>query len=390
MSWLRWQSVVDFLVLAGAVYAAMLWARGTRALRIVLAIAGVYMAARLAWRFELTITGWLLDILSVLLVVMLLFFFQPELRHAFLRLDSLLGLGFRPVRPLENVYTAVSEAMFSMAAARVGALVVIARSDPLDEFTSGGTTLGADVSTAILEALFYKSSPLHDGAAVIEGGRITRAGVVLPLTQREEVPFQFGTRHRAAMGIAERSDALVVAASEERGVVTLMHGLEIVPVSNAASLAGMLSSLAAPPSKSPAQRVRRWLVADLGYRLAALGIASGIYLLSTFGTGSVVRTVAVPVEFARVPSGMEVVSQSATRLDVQLRGASWLLASVELTGRWRASISARSAAQRPCCALGRRTSTCRRAWFSNACGRTRSPYGWAAATGGRPSRVPLH
>jgi diadenylate cyclase len=332
INWIRWQTTVDFFVLAVAIYAALQWARGTRALRVVLTILGIYGLARLAWHFELTITGWLLDIVSVLLVVMLLFFFQPELRHAFMRLDRMLGLGLRPLRPLESAHTAISQAMFAMASERIGALVVIGRGDSLRELVSGGTSLGAEISRELLEAIFRKESPIHDGAVLVDGDRISRAGVVLPLTQRDDVPSQFGTRHRAAMGIAERSDALVVVASEERGEVTLMHGLEVTHVRNANTLAGLLASLTSAPKRPAGARLRRWLFADLGYKLAALGIAAGIHLMSTFGAGSVIRTTNVPIEFNRVPAGMEVVSQSATRLEVQLRGTSWLLASVQMTG----------------------------------------------------------
>jgi hypothetical protein len=167
---------------------------------------------------------------------------------------------------------------------------------------------------------------------LIEADRISRAGAVLPLTQREEVPASFGTRHRAGMGIAERSDALIIVVSEERGEVTLMHGLEIVPMRNSTALAAQLDSLTSPRRTSPSARARRWFFSEVRYKLAALGIAAGVYLISQLGAGSTVRIVSVPVEFTRVPAGAEIATQSATRLEVQLRGASWLLASVQMTG----------------------------------------------------------
>jgi len=225
MAWLRWQNGVDFVVLAVALYALLQWARGTRALRVVLVILALHASARLAWRFELTISGWLLDIASFLLILVLLFFFQPELRRAFLRLDSLLGLGLRPAKELESSHEAVSRAAFAMAAERVGALIVLARRDAIGQQVSGGTSLGAEISPEILRAIFLKTSPMHDGALLIEGDRISKAGVVLPLTQREQVPLEYGTRHRAAIGLTEESDALAVVVSEERGEISLSrHG----------------------------------------------------------------------------------------------------------------------------------------------------------------------
>jgi diadenylate cyclase len=332
MEWLQWQNAVDFAVLAAAVYVLLQWARGTRALRVVLAILGLHATARIAWQLDLTITGWLLDISSVLLVLMLLFFFQPELRHAFMRLDSLLGLGLRPAKSAESGFGAVSEAAFAMAAERVGALIVVARNDSLRELVSGGTSLGAEISAPILTAIFRKDSPLHDGALLIEANRISRAGVVLPLTQRELVPFQYGTRHRAAMGMAERCDALVIVVSEERGEVTLMQGLNTVPLGNAAELFGLLRTLTTLPKARPLAKLRRWCFADFRYKLAAAGIAAVLWAMSVLGTGATVRTISVPVEFSGVPAGLEISAQSALRLEVQMRGTSWLLASAGLTG----------------------------------------------------------
>jgi uncharacterized protein (TIGR00159 family) len=329
---MRWQYAVDFVVLTAAVYILLQWAKGTRALHVVLAIFGLHALASVAWQVDLTITGWLLDIGSVLLILMLLFFFQPELRRAFMRLDGLLSLGLRQARTVERLHETICRTVFAMAADRVGALIVIARNDSLRELVSGGTSLGAEVSPEILATIFHKDSPMHDGALLIESERISRAGVVLPLTQRRDVPSQYGTRHRAAMGMAERCDALVVAVSEERGEVTLMHGLETTLVSTTGALVAMMESLTTPPRIPAPARLRRWLFADKGYKLAAAGIAAVLWLMSLLGAGATVRTVSVPVEFSGVPSGMEIATQSATHLEVQLRGPSWLLSSLQMTG----------------------------------------------------------
>jgi len=332
MNWLRWQNAVDLAVLAGAIYMLLRWARGTRALRLVLVIFALYGSGRLAWKYDLTITGWLLDLASLLLVLMLLFFFQPELRHAFLRLDNLLGLGLHPAKPSDSAYQAIAQAAFIMAAGRIGALMVVARKDPLEELGTGGVALNAEISPEIITAIFRKESPIHDGAMLIESGRIARAGVILPFTQRENVPPHFGTRHRAAMGAAERSDGLVIAVSEERGEVTLMHGLEFRTIASASELASLLQKLSTPPAIPLGVRLRRWLLADFNYKLASVGLAVLLWLLSMWGTSAAVRTIRVPVEFSRVPAGMEITSQSALSLDVQIRGPGWLLASAQLTG----------------------------------------------------------
>ena len=330
--WFRWQGWVDFAVLAVALYFLFRWAREIRAVRVVFAILGLQALARVTRRFDLAITGWVLDIATILLALMLLFFFQPELRRTFLKLDALLRLGLRPRQALESGYRAIAEAAFSLAGEKVGALMVIARRDSLRESGSGGIVFGAEISPEILTTIFRKNSPVHDGAVIIEANRIARVAVVLPLTQRFDVPFQFGTRHRAAMGITERTDALVIVVSEERGEVTLMHNLEITPARSVDELLGLIEKLTAGPRAGLLTRIRGWLFHDLHYKFAAGGLAALLWGMSVMGTGTTVRLVSVPVEFGGVPADMEIVSQSPTRLDVQLRGTPWLLGSVGLTG----------------------------------------------------------
>lgn len=330
---MHWQSLVDFLVLAAVFYAVLRWARQTRALRVILWIAGVQAASRVAGWLDLVITSWVLSGVSVLLVLLLLFGFQSELRSALLRLDSLVRLGLKPaVKAFLPANRAIAGAAFRMASERTGALIVIARNDSVRELVSGGVPLGAEITPELLSALFRKDSPLHDGAVIVEAERILRAGAVLPLTHRQEVPAMFGTRHRAAMGLAERSDALVVAVSEERGAVTLMHGQRIVTLTSSEGLADRLGELRTQPPAGRPGAIRRLLFQDLRYKFAALGMAAAVIALSVLSTGTTVRAISVPVEFVNVPPGMAISSQSPNRIDAQVRGSRWLIDSVTDSG----------------------------------------------------------
>jgi diadenylate cyclase len=333
MPWMHWQSVVDFLVLAAVFYVVLRWARQTRALRVIVWIAGVQAASRVAGWLDLVITGWVLSGVSVLLVLLLLFGFQSELRSALLRLDSLVRLGLKPImKAFVPSNRAIAAAAFRMASERLGALIAIARNDSVRELVSGGVPLGAEITPELLMALFRKDSPLHDGAVIVEAERIVRAGAVLPLTHREEVPATFGTRHRAAMGLAERSDALVVAVSEERGAVTLMHGRNIVDLTSSEELADRLDELRTQPPAGRPGALRRLLFQDLRYKFAALGMAAAVIALSVLSTGATVRTISVPVEFVNVPPGMAISSQSPNRIEAQVRGSRWLIDSVTDSG----------------------------------------------------------
>jgi uncharacterized protein (TIGR00159 family) len=342
MPLIRWQSAADFFVLVAAIYVLLRWAKQARAVRIALAILGLNAGALLARNYDLTITSWVLSTAALLTVAVLLVVFQPELRHTFMRLDAVIRSGWRDRGTAEPARRAIVEAAFSLAGQRIGALIVLVRGASIAELIQGGTRLGAEVSRELIEAIFQKTSPLHDGAVIVEAGAITRAGAVLPLTQRSDVPESYGTRHRAAMGLADRSDALVIAVSEERGTVTLMQDGRTLGISGPEQLAGLLQRLETESPASRPARVRLAMTSNLRLKLAAAGIAAGLWSLTLYTAGTTVRTVTVPVVFSNVPAGMNIGSQSTLEVDVQLRGNPFSMAAASL-GRLVATLDLRGA-----------------------------------------------
>jgi len=338
----RWQSVVDFVVLTTALYILLRWAQQARALRVALVVLGLHAGALVARHFDLVLTSWVLDGAAILAIVVLLLVFQAELRRFFMRLDSLLSWRSQAASRLSETYQAIGRAAFHLAGASAGALIVVVRRNAVTELVGDGVTLDAAVSCEILEAIFQKTSPVHDGAVIVRGDRIVRAAAVLPLTERERVPSYYGTRHRAAMGLAERCDALVVVVSEERGEVTLMEARRVVRFDDQPRLAQTLEKLCAQPADGMGSKLRQLLFSNLRVKLAATGLAAAIWSTSFLSTGTTVRTVSVPVQFVSVPSGMDIAAPSSDRLDVQVRGSAWLMDSVSLT-RLVASFNLRGA-----------------------------------------------
>ncbi len=327
----RWQSVVDFVVLTAALYVLLRWAQQARALRVALVVLGLHAGALVARHLDLVITSWVLDGAAILAIVLLLLVFQAELRRFFMRLDGVLSWRWHGAARLTETYQSLSLAAFHLAGASVGALVVVERTNSVGELVGNGLALDAEVSSEILEAIFQKTSRVHDGAVVVRGDRIVKVGGVLPLTERERVPSYYGTRHRAAMGLAERCDAVLIVVSEERGEVTLMEGRRITGVDTEPKLALMLEQLCSRPAGDLGSRLRHTLFSNAGVKSAALGLAALIWVTSFLATGTTVRTVIVAVELDGVPSGMEVSLPSTDHLEVQVRGGSWLMDSVSLT-----------------------------------------------------------
>jgi diadenylate cyclase len=327
ISSIRWQSVVDFVVLSIVIYWLLDWARQTRVLRLFVGIGCLVLTGSAARRLDLIVTAWILHVAAIAAVLLLVVVYHTEIRQALTRLDPLSRLvRSLPVQLPDQL--AIAEAVFSMAATCRGALIVLAGKDSLGNIVNGGVPLGWAVSKEILEAIFRKVSPVHDGAVIIENGRISRVGVFLPLTSREDLPKYYGTRHRAAIGLAEQSDAKVIVVSEERGEVSLVEGPRVYPAENSDRLVELMQT-ADPPSPLPTrQRLLNSLYRNLRLKLSALGIASLIWGL-VFMTGTSVRTFTVPVEFENVPVGLEISEPANNLLVVQLRAATQLFATLD-------------------------------------------------------------
>ena len=325
----RWQGAVDFIVLSAAIYLVLHWSREARALRVALGILLLEAGALAARQLNLVITVWVLHTAAIVAAVLLIVVFQPELRHALNRLEVGLRRANRRAFPAQAV-EAIAAAVFSLADARRGALLVLSRKDSVDELVTGGIPLGGQVSVEIIEAIFRKVSPVHDGAAVIEHDRITRVGCLLPLADEgHALPGDFGTRHRAAVGLAERCDAIVLVASEERGSVTLVHDGAFRIVGSADELREQLAALA--PSRAAAHRPFRSFIApaELALLGLALLLAGSIWSTTLLFPGDVVRALVAPIEFSNLAPGLTISDQSAVSAQIQLRGAPWLLDSVD-------------------------------------------------------------
>jgi diadenylate cyclase len=319
----RWQSAADVLVLATAIYWLLRWSREARALRLALSILTLRVSALVASQLDLIITSWVLDAATIVALMILVIAFQPELRRAVMRMDFFGRAS--PERRL-SIWTAVASAAGALADAKCGALIVIVQEDSVSELVAGGVMLGSRVAPEMLQAVFQKTSPIHDGAVVIEGDQLVRAKVFLPLTQRV-APDRYGTRHRAALGLTERSDAMVVVVSEERGEISLMREGRAELMKDQDALLAALRTMA--PAES--ERSRRSLrTLDVGIGIAAFALSVAIWSVTFLLPGRSVRIQTVPIEFNDVPAGLTIASQSAESLQVWVRASDFVFNSLSL------------------------------------------------------------
>lgn len=216
----RLLDVLDILIIAVFIYQTYILLIGSRAWNVLRGLVALLALWLLATQIGLNATRWVFDRVAPVGFIALAIVFQPELRAVLERVGRGRLMRSSGSDPVQEIMAAVRE----MAAQRTGALIAIEQRTPLREYGQTGTELNSPVSAALLQTIFGSNGPLHDGAVIIREDAITHAGAIFPLSDRQEVlSARHGTRHRAALGLSEVSDALVIVVSEERGAVSLAH-----------------------------------------------------------------------------------------------------------------------------------------------------------------------
>jgi diadenylate cyclase len=216
-----WRDVVDVLLVALVIYNLLLLIRGTRAVQVLLGILFLSVVYYMAGIAGLRTLQTLLRSLVLFLPIAIIVLFQQEIRRALARFGRNPLWGLAANHEVETTISEIVLATTALARKRVGALIVIQRLEGLRNYIENGIQLDARVSCDLLISVFTPENPLHDGAAIIQQDRVAAAACFLPLTLNPKLSIQLGTRHRAALGITEETDAIAVVASEETGEVSV-------------------------------------------------------------------------------------------------------------------------------------------------------------------------
>ena len=235
MSWFTGQAVVreyvlpllDILLLSYLIYKAYQILAQTRAVQLFKGAVVMGLIYLLAFFLRLNTLLWMLHLLVPGLVIGIAIIFQPELRRIFTRIGQQRWLRVRPRVPTYQL-EAVLNAVEILAAKRFGSLIVFSRNIGMNTIIETGTRLNADLTSSLLLTVFTEGTPLHDGAVIVREGRILAAGCFLPLSEQPDIRRSFGTRHRAALGLAEETDAVILVVSEESGAISLAYDANLL------------------------------------------------------------------------------------------------------------------------------------------------------------------
>ena len=238
--------ILDILLLGVIIFVAFRWLRGSSAMSIFVAIVSLYLIRVVTGAFNMRLMTAILDMILDVGVLAIIVIFQPEIRKFLIRLgnrymnnakgraliDRILGKKQTAAIERSEEVNDLAEACRRMSEDKTGALIVIAHKNPLEEVISTGDRIDAKIHRRLIMNLFFKNSPLHDGALVISGNRIVAVRCTLPITENKNLPANFGMRHKAAIGITEESDADVVVVSEETGRISFVKGGKVTAIGN--------------------------------------------------------------------------------------------------------------------------------------------------------------
>lgn len=248
--------ILDIILLGLIIFFMFRWIKGTSAMSIFVAIVSLYLIRVVVGAFNMRLMTAIMDMILDVGVLALIVIFQPEIRKFLIRLGNrymssargqeilnrIIGKGGKGAISTSEEVNDLTEACRRMSEDKTGALIVIAHKTPLDDILSTGDRIDAKIHRRLIMSLFFKNSPLHDGALVISGGKIVAARCTLPITEKTDIPARFGMRHKAAIGITEETDADAIVVSEETGNISFVKGGEVTPIGNINELKLLLNT----------------------------------------------------------------------------------------------------------------------------------------------------
>ena len=326
-------SLLDIFIIAALIYFLYMWLKGTRAYHILIGLGGLGILYSIANWSGLLLTSQILQYLLGVILILIIVVFQPEIRQLLERVSPLVIFRLQSSPISRRILKEITEACFELSEKRIGGLLVFPRATGISGVVQHGVKLDSLVSQELIVSIFHPSSPIHDGAIIVEKDRVVEAATYLPLSTRDHLPPRYGTRHRAALGVSELGDTFCVVVSEESGEVSVASGGDISAVADREKLWQMLEKSLLPieiPRSRPSLReaIDKIVALRSGYRfnrnnltakLASIGLACLLWFVLIGQQRSEVPITAA-LEFQNIPANIELISISPNEVNVWVRG----------------------------------------------------------------------
>lgn len=323
---MRWQDLLDIALASYILFRFYALFRGTFVFRVVTGLVFLWLFGRIAVSLGLIVTSWAIQAITAVAAFIIIVVFRHEIRSVLQakNIKSILW-GFSQ-KASKTPVEIISSSAFELTRNHIGALIVFPGADNLEEIIQKGIPWEGKISSEMILSIFWHDNPVHDGAIMISGDRILEVGTVLPLSRRKDLPSYFGTRHRAAAGLAESSDALVIVVSEERESIVVAKGSDLIEIPDVESLARLIREHSGETESSPSDEVPH-RVRMVAAALVSVMLVAGIWFSFTRGRDTIIA-LEIPVEYMNRKPKMEIIEASANIVRLQLSGSVTLIKNV--------------------------------------------------------------
>ena len=323
---LRWQDVFDILLNGYILFRFYVLFRGTIVFRVITGIAILYVFQQIAVFFGLILASWVLQGIMAVAALIIIIVFRNEIRSVLQAKNLKTILWGVPQKTFHTPMEIIAKSIATLSRRRIGALLVFPDKDDLEEVVQKGIRWNGLASKEMITSIFWPDNPVHDGAAIIREDRITEVGVILPLSRSDDLPSRYGTRHRAALGLAEVTDALTVVVSEETGRVIVAKNSKITEIRSSAELIKNLRTHAGISEDD--QGLLRKSRLELGSAaLISIILVTVVWFSFSKGLDTLI-TLEIPVEYTTRDPLMEIIDTSTNAVSLQLAGSGTLIKSI--------------------------------------------------------------
>ncbi len=322
---IRWQDVVDIIINSYIVFRSYILFRGTNAFRVLIGIALLWFFQKLALSMGLIITSWAIQGITAVAALIIVVVFRNEIRSVLQAKNLKTIIWGVSQKPNTTPVEIITDSVFELSRKHTGALLVFPANEDIDEFIQGGIPWRGVVSKEMILSIFWHDNPVHDGAAIISRDRITDVACILPLSHSNDLPSHYGTRHRAALGLAEVSDAMVVVVSEERGTITVAKDSRTYSITRKEELKQHLQEHMGDMPKHIDQRKEK-------IEISVAALVSFLFIVGvwfSFSRGvETLMNIEIPVEYTNRNSEMEIIDTSVNSVTLNLSGSGSLIKSI--------------------------------------------------------------
>ncbi len=327
ISSLRWQDIVDISLVSYILFRFYVLFRGTNAFRVLIGMTMLWFFQQVAVSMGLIVTSWVVQGIVALGAFIIIVIFRNEIRSVLQASHLKAILWDVSSKAAISTIEIIVQSIYEMALRKCGALIVIPGKDDVAEVVHSGIPWEGEISKEMILSVFWPDNPVHDGAAIIQGDQISQVGAILPLSRRDDLPTYYGTRHRAALGLAEATDAFIIAVSEERGDVVVARDGKLKVVNQKRKLAQILQEHKGVASKKGRELIKAKLMVAAAALFSVIFI-TGVWFSVSRG-GDTLLTFESPVVYLNRDPAMEIVRTSVNAVSLELEGSGVLIKSIK-------------------------------------------------------------